>query len=714
MSKIKILDVFFLLTYLLSITHYINCDELIKIFQQGQTELDDYTGYQDVSIIHFNVPDNLASVTFKFTAKELKLSGLGSCTPRDVSIYLKLGSIPLVHPDGASVNTKLLNNRRKYYEVNFTSGGDQYDVKITTPTPGDWFAIAFRSWTDPNSEKITQQGLGTICSTILDADLLVEKIKLSMIMDINNKYNINLNNSLNTALLKFLIDDNYHDIINISITSSCGDNCKISINIIADDVIKSTQLNSTNITLSFKPYIQYFHHLTFELLSGNSTVLSIFLPKNINNNNNNIILNDIPLVRKSLPDLFLFDYEYIPGNSTEQIPINITADKLTIMNFKIGPINDIGGTLSIGIKLVNKTDDIIVIGCISLGYITNITAGGGCKRNDVITTSDIWANSTKPITIHIPYPDPGIWHLTIRAFKLIKENNKLSINNNNCTCIDKCQIIGCDDCECFKKTTTKIETNIGSSPCIEGGCNKNGHCHHHPNSGGFIITSCHCTGGYRGFDCTDNTYVLTSSTVKIHLLMLTMSNLAFIGSIYIAYKREYYSESIVYTAVMFFSIFYHACEAGEDIINICITKISVLQFCDFYNALLSIWVTLIAMTSFGQKLTCFLQIFGAIVLAFCAEIDRTALWVFLLPTLSGCILIGFAWGMRCHRQRNFKYPALRYRSVYLSTGLGIVFVGLICYAFLQTRKNYHVLHSFWHICTAIGIMLLLPKKKYMK
>lgn len=98
-------------------------------------------------------------INFRFTAKEVKIGGLGSCVPRDVSIYLKPGSIPLVHPDGASVRAKLLKNRRKYYEViNCTSTGDEHQMTIINPASGDWFAIAFRSWTDPNSEKITQQG----------------------------------------------------------------------------------------------------------------------------------------------------------------------------------------------------------------------------------------------------------------------------------------------------------------------------------------------------------------------------------------------------------------------------------------------------------------------------------------------------------------------------------------------------------------------------
>lgn len=80
-----------------------------------------------------------------------------------------------------------------------------------------------------------------------------------------------------------------------------------------------------------------------------------------------------------------------------------------------------------------------------------------------------------------------------------------------------------------------------------------------------MFAACHCTGGYRGFDCADDTYVLSKTNVLARLLLLTLSNLAFIGAICVAIKREYYTEALVYTAVMVFSMAYHACEAGEEV-----------------------------------------------------------------------------------------------------------------------------------------------------
>ena len=340
-----------------------------------------------------------------------------------------------------------------------------------------------------------------------------------------------------------------------------------------------------------------------------------------------------------------------------------------------------------------------------------MTAGGGCIRKDLkITGPDLWtASSVDPSMIHIPYPEPGMWHLSLKS---------LTVNSSRpCDCFETCksEAKGCgdDECSCLSETSGRVEISVGSSPCVEGRCTTNGRCVHYM-SGGFVFSACHCTGGYRGFDCADDAYVLTGGGVLVRLLMLTLSNLSFLGSIYVALKREYYTEAIVYTAVMLFSTLYHACEAGEDLHNYCVTKLSVLQFCDFFNALLSIWVTLVAMASFGPKLTGFCQLTGAIIIALGSELDRTALWVFLLPAVTGSFLVCITWSLRCKSRRNLKYPAHPYRNIYLPAGLVLVLLGLVCYAFLQTRRNYHIIHSLWHMCVALGVVLLLPPKKAMK
>lgn len=94
----------------------------------------------------------------RFTVKEEKIGGIGGCSARNVSIFLKSGSLPFVRPDGSKIAAKLMKERRRYYSLDMESNGYNDSIKIDAPSPGDWYAIAFRSWSDPDNGKITQQG----------------------------------------------------------------------------------------------------------------------------------------------------------------------------------------------------------------------------------------------------------------------------------------------------------------------------------------------------------------------------------------------------------------------------------------------------------------------------------------------------------------------------------------------------------------------------
>ncbi|XP_015440081.1 PREDICTED: transmembrane protein 8A [Dufourea novaeangliae] len=679
--------------------------KLERVAQRPNVVLDDYYAYRHISIIHFHVPECTVAAAFKFTVQEEKTGGIGRCAARNVSLFLKSGSLPFVRPDGSKITAKLMKGRRRYYSLNMESNGDEYMIRIDAPAPGDWYAIAFRSWSDPDDGKITQQGLGASCDTVMNAELLLESASLVSLMDSRLEYEVHMNESADSAMMLVLIPDEFVE-SSLSLKSTCGEECKVAVHVTADDHLAATIMNTTNTTLFFKPYSDRFHYVTLRLLSGESSNVSLQLLDSSTTDPSQV--KSVDLWRKSLPDFFLFDYEHLLANGTKPSAFNLSADSLSVLSFGIGRIYDVGGTLTLGLKLVDldkkEKKNIVVVACISLGYYANITAGGGCARLDNVTAADIYVNSTVPAILHIPFPEPGTWHVSLKSFCV----------EENCHCISTClNGTACEDCDCITPCDARVESRISSLPCIEGRCNARGKCMHYM-SGGFVFAACHCSGAYRGFDCADDTYVLSNSDVIVRVLLLTCSNLAFIGSVYVAVRREYFTEAIVYAAVMFFSTFYHACEAGEDVYSVCIMRLGVLQFCDFFNALLSIWVTLVAMASFGPKLTAFCQIAGAVILAMSAEMDRTALWVFLLPAITGSALIGLSWGMRCKRRGTVRYPSRPYRSIYFPAGLLLVSMGLVCYAFLQTRRNYYIVHSLWHVCVAIGVVLLLPKRQYMK
>ena len=43
-------------------------------------------------------------------------------------------------------------------------------------------------------------------------------------------------------------------------------------------------------------------------------------------------------------------------------------------------------------------------------------------------------------------------------------------------------------------------------------------------------------------------------------------------------------------------------------------------------------------------------------------------------------------------------------------GIVLASTGFIIYTTLQTKSNYYLLHSIWHICMAISIVFFLPDR----
>ena len=201
------------------------------------------------------------------------------------------------------------------------------------------------------------------------------------------------------------------------------------------------------------------------------------------------------------------------------------------------------------------------------GYYSNITSTGNCIRSvsGQASSADIFvANRSDPAFVHVPYPEPGIWHLSVKALCLNTSADNL------CECAEKCALnftyCQMNPCPCAKECNAQIETSIASSPCVNGVCNSHGQCIINDKSAGFVFSSCYCTGGYRGFDCADDKYVLNKNRLLFTLLLLTTSNLAFLGAVYAAIRKGYYTEALVYAAAMFFSTFYHACESKDEVL----------------------------------------------------------------------------------------------------------------------------------------------------
>lgn len=611
--------------------------------------------------------------------------------------------------------------------------------------------------------------------------------------------------------------------------------------------IQNTVINvnqTADVTIEFYPHEDAWHYvdLEFVVISSNNTnssngnlednqevefSISMIYTEDINETEieEQLMIERMgrkfayyPLLRQTYREFFMFDYDLLPDeNGTVPLSLNITGGIPTAMQFDVGDVYDIGGTLSFAIAM--KLD--IKGNQIESPAKINIEAGDAIAEKLVDTTEVfeetklilhsnqtiiicmrleepgipqwpdkcIYGRKIFPATslinntdmdmgtglVHIPFPESGKWWVTLGLFcnnaetaarttiidsvkdfirkyaQLIKQMNLPCscakhkdyyvdcLNQDSCaTQLNETETLKIKECMMDSKCTNDYQNmsslfethqklvteqdmspdlscnstivfTISSSPCVAGRCGKHGRCYHYM-SGGFVFSTCLCLRNYRGWDCSEDSQVPSSLSLLEASLLLTLSNLLFIPSIYFAIRREYYTESVIYFFAMFFSTFYHACDAGDEEYSFCLVKIGVLQFCDFYCGLLAIWVTLIAMANIRPNLVSLLHMFGAILLAFGTELNKQSLWVFLAPALTGICIISVSWGMKCRKSKKC-YPSKSYLAFYLPPGAILVMIGLVCYAFLQTKQNYHIVHSIWHMVMALCLLCLLPNRK---
>lgn len=755
-----------------------------------------YYSYSSVMILHFYIPDDTIEASFQFKAIDEQTSiFMSKCEPRNISIYMKPGSYPVINPDGVSLPKTFLNISRPNIleKIILTDEKTNY-INISSPKPGDWFAVAFISWTDPRKEKIEQQGLTSRCEASLCAELAIVDQQNIQTISLNNRIEIPLKQN-QIQLFKFYIpEDIDHVLIEIEIGTPCK-HCKnesILIYVQTGSVPMENKYQEKLLIegkeegkkyLWFWPEEETWHYINISFVSEVKDYTSVALKlkyisglleemhtipnttdKRINlfktsvdkklTLRNEALRYNLPykqynLMRVSGSENFVFEYDFRPNiNGSTPLLLNLTTSEMTILKFMVQEIVDIGGTLSIGLaikpdlKTKTYSEKYKVVACIRANSREIPTYPNLCTFNNTSSKAPIVLNSTTAGTLeyfHIPYPDPGMYYMSIRAFydSCVPCNCSEDCEQDfedcllecelNCTtdcnkCTDKCEneildTDGCENCDCdgdcWRGNDTLKNTSviyaITSNPCIAGTCGKRGSCNHYM-AGGFIFSSCHCRGGYRGWDCTDGSLALSDSEILVAILLLTLSNLLFIPSIYFAYRRGYYTEAVTYFCSMFASTFYHACDSRENQFGFCLFPHGVLQFCDFYCALLTIWVTLVAMSYTSTRIISLAHIIGAIILAFSVTYNKHALWVAALPALFGIFLVGSSWGMQCRKTKKL-FPAKTYLKLYMPVGGALVFMGLISFAFLETKQNYKIVHSLWHIMMALSLIFLLPNNK---
>ncbi|KAK3089851.1 hypothetical protein FSP39_007066 [Pinctada imbricata] len=382
------------------------------------------------------------------------------------------------------------------------------------------------------------------------------------------------------------------------------------------------------------------------------------------------------------PDLIFFPQSenklFVPDSLVLVTYVNLETDK------------DAGGTLKVEFGLspgfAGNNQQASVTICLLPNAIPNELTISNCSGGlGIRLNSSSTATSSK--AVYIPYPEATRWYIGMVS---------QCANVSNPSVIEKCINFPVMS---FKVTMSK---------CVDNQCGRYGKCQEYI-SGHTIFSACKCYAGWRGYGCTDGTEAESDTILLISTLLLTLSNLLFIPSIIIAIRRRYFVEAFVYFYTMFFSTFYHACDTSSKLYSYCMMDYNVLSFCDFLGSIMSFWVTIIAMSKVTDRLKGFLHVLGALGLAFGVEYARHGLWVFVVPTTLGILIMLISWIRKC-KTRHKLYPS-KYRYLfYLLPGLLFAATGLVIFAFFETDDNYKYTHSVWHMVMALSITFLLPPR----
>jgi hypothetical protein len=719
----------------------VTCGQLTNIWKLSARELISYRAYRDVTLLHFRVPEHTLRAAFNFTVSENLVSSqlFSGCGPRRVSLFLKYGSLPVINPDGAKFpDNYSISSRVPMYNAEFQSNNVPVILNVTSPLPGDWFAVTFLSYTDPNNDQILQQGLSPNCAAMMESSMSVVVADDVTVIVPGEEVSRQLDEETEVRKFKFYVPSGTW-MVRVNVSSdrcilmsyaprtipdpqASNGNCESDTGC-QNDLIPavdnwyfitvSAPHNLSASTIRFTLRVSFLTHNSTEnfKLVNTTTVLPYFMTESLNYDIA-LLLEDfqkfwtlVPLARQSFSAFFT--YNFLSEQADENkgfFSINVGVDELATMQFEVNHVSDIGGTLTFEMKLEESSNlkniteslyNVSVVACLSyqaraiplFPQELCLTYAGDFSETKIQVNSSSEANRIG--SIHVPFPEPGLWFINLKPFCFT--NDSLPA-------------------ECTPDLgTLNVSLIIESNMCTADNCGRFGDCYNYM-SGGFIFSTCVCKHGYIGWGCSDDSRVTSLTELLIAALLLTLSNMFFIPAVVMAVRHKYYTEAFVYACTMFFSTFYHACDAGEDIYSYCLMRLNVLQFCDFYSAILSLWVTLIAMSNIRRALKSVAHMSGAVGIALGTEYNRTSLWVLVVPALVGIAVMTQSWVWQCKAQRSC-YPSKRYWKLYFPPGVLLVTVGLVCYSFLQTKQNYKYVHSAWHIIMALAIIFLLPSKK---
>ncbi|KAK9877559.1 hypothetical protein WA026_018664 [Henosepilachna vigintioctopunctata] len=718
------------------------------------------------------------------------------CDPEEVNVYVKRGSIPVLNPDNSKFPEKVRNiTKSELHELHLVTNKEYSFINITTPEPGIYYFVSFFPYIDPDQVAVKPTGLSKHCTGFINIISYISIAHQITLLTNNYSYQI-FSKTDKHSYYEFYMSPSIKEVhLNVGNINNSDVSTNITVRLGCESLpsinkyIYSKTINvlDKNIIIPFWLNIPGRYYLQFEFIEkqGSETSVQFSLDsltinetlhrKNINSFARSKIdpvvyktavidfyedkfskivepYLSYNLIKESSSESFLYTYNINHENEKEfmvPIPLNLTSDYFSVLKFQLQDVIDVGGTFQLSmdfhptknqeghIELYSETIDHIIIGCISQNVYQIPTLPQHCSDNGIETIAPVVINNTvNNSTVFIPYPESGMWYVSIKLFCkpcyncpcYKKCNDILETCTKNCKCESiytcrKCLIdcksevartASCANCNCVNCETSKKSCNstimfdLSSLLCVKGTCGANGRCQLNL-ADGYIISACRCRNKYRGIACNDDSKATPFWKIIVAQVLLISSNLIMLPCVYVAIRRKYYPEAIMYSFVLLFSSFYHACDVGDYSIQFCLTTHASLQFGDFFSALLSIWGTMLAISDLDVRYRSTLYVLAAILVSYCTVIDKRGVWIFLLVTIPGLLIIIISWYLK-YRKSGKQFIKKTYLKYYFSSGSIVMLIGIIIFGYFQTNGNYMYLHSLWHCIAGIAVLAILPRK----
>lgn len=713
--------------------------------------LNDYNGYYgNVKLLRYSLPNDVLSAIWR-----LQVISTKSCAPTKFYFYLDYSGYPVLSPHNYTFPRNFNNGRMTQNYVSRTISGksplDKQEIflNVSSPNAGYWYSAAFVEYDD---EMVKPSLLRTNCSFYLTASVNLWRLNDTQILYPNKTVTDTKHDIF--KIYKYITSSNYDGPVTFKLhfqNNTVSDKCSMTAllresafpdmtSFSKNSEHKLCKFNTTN-SSSCELTISYPMSNTWNYLAVTSTcnytvrvdskidcffshTSLISQPVGLsqintssalaNTQQNNEICSKlsppIETFRFIGPTYFSVKY-YFNSNYNRSNSVLIQNDQKPYFIEFLVDLSNNGGTLNFklinnlildpGYKFTNNNDNqsntsskandfdlngvkYVLKMCL---LFNSMSAYKNCPKGYELETLSHYKRYSN-LAMSIPYPMMGKWYLSIWKECYDKVTNELV--------------------DCPRGYVPYVVAQLSSDQCANNYCGEHGTCYI-INSQLNLVSGCKCSGGYQGYGCTDSSDATSSATFLASVLFLTMSNLVFMLPISLALYRRWYIEALIYFNNMFFSTFYHACD--QDYYSFCIFNYDGLQLADFIGSYASFVITVLSMSVIVRPWKVFLFFVGFLMVVSINLYDRFNYTVFIIFLCLAISVTISTWVKVCVSKRKL-YPTRRTLLLFYLPGFILALTGIIIYSFLQTKTNYWVLHSIWHMCMASSILFFLPKREY--